>query len=1368
MSTSLGTARGRIILDTSSIPGALGRAEASVLGFTRSTVGLSAALVGGAGIVAAVRDTLSASATFEQRLSGLRAVSGATASEMARLSEQALELGQSSAFSASEVATAQTELAKAGVSVADVLGGGLQGALALAAAGELEVGEAATIAANAMNQFNLAGSDLTHVADALATAANNTTADVGDVGAALAQGGAAARAAGLSFDETVTYIQALADASVTGSDAGTSLKAAITQLLSPTDKAAAAIERTGLALFDQAGNLKDAASLSEELGRATAGMNKQQKVAFLTTIAGVDGFRSLLALIDAGPATLRGYERALAQQGTAAETARVKQDNLRGDLEKLGGAIETLQVQAGGGLQGALRGLTQGTTSLIEAASGSDELAALAGGLFDLGTAAGGAAVSLGPLVSNLAGIAGAATGAVGALASTEAGALSLQFALTGLAGAYGAAKVASLAGAVTRSSPGAFLGLAAGVRSASDAAALAGATFPRTASAIAAMRGVAAPAGVAIAGLGVSATTGASTFATLAAAAGTVAIPAAAAAAGIGLAEGELEAEGAVLLLSSGAFSGATTLEALAAGLDRVKTSAAELRATVDASRVATGQLTDANLAERGSLLALGEANRNLKALRDSGTASLYQLQQAELAVDVARRNHNRNRQATAQAEQAAGIAAAESVVSFGRMATELRRTNAQGAAAEAITKRYATSLGLPAKASGELARQLADQQKEGAKLPALYATVQNAVRKYVGEIDTSTRRGREQKRAIEDVLKINPAAIPKFSEVYQRESAKGIGHVKALERAIAAASKVPKPVSVVVKTDKALGQVQTLEEAILGIDDRDVAVEIRDNTASAIAGIQQRLSSLDDQTVFVNIVPRHKRGSWTVQETLEHLERIGGRQAVDVTFRPHGTGAIERDLDSLVAAFDRQLEGLDERVARRAERQERARLNRALAEAEAQQRRAKTPTEGREAARAVADAKSALAEFRFQAMIEGRRAGIELRQGVVDGLDEARGGLSSAMSDLGGLIGDSLQRGLDAKLAGIDASLRSTLEALDAELRSALDALDADLQRTVSGIDSQLDTLRSVRSARDTARQRGELTTTATDAQGVVDRRRATLAAARTESERAAAQRLLEQAIADQAKAAQALADFEEDQLVARLERERAAAQEQSQLRRGLVEADIAARREAAQRVADADRAAAQAEYDALVAQTNRLLGELEGRLARGEISAKQFGRLLARGLGDPRIAAALQDSGERLGLSFARGLERTKAELRRVSAEIAGIPASYLRLRSPADTGPLAFDFERSGATIGRDMAAGLLSTRALVTRASGNIAAALAVEARLVGATATARGLPAGAGGFVQHNTFQVDGPTLSPRQIAAGLGFEARFGGGRAA
>jgi len=325
----------------------------------------TAGLVAGGALLAGFGLAAKATMDFDKTLSDLQAVSGATGAQMDTLRQQALDAGAATTFSASEAAAAQVELAKAGVSTADILGGALEGALSLAAAGNLDLATSATYAANAMTTFGLSGRDVEHIADVLAAAANKSAVDVGDIGTALQQTGLVADQFGLTLDDTVGVLAAFGQAGLKGSDAGTSLKTMLQRLGAPTGVAADEMQRLGISMFDTAGNFIGIEAAAGELQEGLAGLTQEQRAQAMSTIFGADAVRAATILYSEGADGIGEWVTAVNDAGYAEEVAAQKTDNLSGDLEALGGAFETQLIEGGSKATGALRGLTQGATDVV-------------------------------------------------------------------------------------------------------------------------------------------------------------------------------------------------------------------------------------------------------------------------------------------------------------------------------------------------------------------------------------------------------------------------------------------------------------------------------------------------------------------------------------------------------------------------------------------------------------------------------------------------------------------------------------------------------------------------------------------------------------------------------------------------------------------------------------------------------------------------------------------------------------------------------------------------------------------------------------------------------------------------------------------
>jgi TP901 family phage tail tape measure protein len=241
----------------------------------------------------------------------------------------------------------------------------------LAAAGGIDLPQAATIAANAMNQFALKAQQLPKIADLIAGAANASAIDVSDFGHSLQQVGAVAHLAGFSFQDTALAITAMGNAGIKGSDAGTSLKTFLQNLQPTTKKASTAMSELGIItsdganrFFDATGKIKSMAQVSQVLQNALRGQTQEQKLATLQTLFGSDAIRAAAIIANQGAA---GFNNLAAQMNkiTAAQVAAKRMDTLKGSIEQMKGSAQTAAIIIGTALIPQVRKMVDAVTGLI-------------------------------------------------------------------------------------------------------------------------------------------------------------------------------------------------------------------------------------------------------------------------------------------------------------------------------------------------------------------------------------------------------------------------------------------------------------------------------------------------------------------------------------------------------------------------------------------------------------------------------------------------------------------------------------------------------------------------------------------------------------------------------------------------------------------------------------------------------------------------------------------------------------------------------------------------------------------------------------------------------------------------------------------
>lgn len=306
---------------------------------------------------------------FEKQMSQVGAVSGATAGEMAGLSEAAKRIGKDTSFSASQAATAMGKLAEQGISAKDIMNGAADATVNLAAAGGTDLTTAATAAASAMNIWHMSVKDMPDVVNRLAGAANVSSFGVADMTQAMAAGGIAASTFGVSMADTTTTLAALAKGGFqSGSDAGTSFKTMIMSLAAPVGAGAKEIAALGLNFRDANGQLKPMAGILDELHSKIDGLTPAERDHALVTIFGTDAMRAAGAMMKL---TGDDFAKMSKQMGDtdAAAIAKTRMDNLAGSLEGLKGSVETIMINFGEKLIPLLRDGTDGMIKLANAFS---------------------------------------------------------------------------------------------------------------------------------------------------------------------------------------------------------------------------------------------------------------------------------------------------------------------------------------------------------------------------------------------------------------------------------------------------------------------------------------------------------------------------------------------------------------------------------------------------------------------------------------------------------------------------------------------------------------------------------------------------------------------------------------------------------------------------------------------------------------------------------------------------------------------------------------------------------------------------------------------------------------------------------------
>ena len=304
---------------------------------------------------------------FQAQMSRVQAIAGATGGELDKMKRQAIELGAKTAFSAKEAAQGMENLASAGFQVNEIMDA-MPGVLDLAAVSGGDVAASSEAMASSLRAFGLEAGQAGHVADVFARAAADTNAETVDMAEAMKYVAPVAHSMGLSLEETAASIGIMADAGIKGSQAGTTLRGALSRIAKPTKAMVKSMDQLGVSFYDANGKMIPLREQIAQLKTATAGLTQEERNRHLVTLYGQNSLSGMLALLDAGPEKLDKMTNALINSdGAAREMAETMQDNLASKIEQMGGAFESAAIVIQQILEPALTKVVGGITKLIEA-----------------------------------------------------------------------------------------------------------------------------------------------------------------------------------------------------------------------------------------------------------------------------------------------------------------------------------------------------------------------------------------------------------------------------------------------------------------------------------------------------------------------------------------------------------------------------------------------------------------------------------------------------------------------------------------------------------------------------------------------------------------------------------------------------------------------------------------------------------------------------------------------------------------------------------------------------------------------------------------------------------------------------------------
>ncbi|MFH6766566.1 phage tail tape measure protein [Enterobacter cloacae] len=308
--------------------------------------------------------------SFAQKNSELQAVLGVEkqSPEMEALRKQARQLGDNTAASADDAASAQIIIAKSGGD-AEAIQAATPVTLNMALSNQRSMEENAALLTGMKSAFQLSNDQIAHIGDVLSMTMNKTAADFDGLSDALTYAAPVAKNAGVSIEQTAAMVGALHDAKITGSMAGTGSRAILSRLQAPTGKAYEAIKELGVKTSDDKGNTRPIFSILKEMQRSFEKNNlgTSQRGEYMKTIFGEEASSAAAVLMTAASTGKLDKLTAAfkASDGKTEELVKIMQDNLGGDFKEFQSAYEAVGTDLFDQQEGVLRKLTQTATRYV-------------------------------------------------------------------------------------------------------------------------------------------------------------------------------------------------------------------------------------------------------------------------------------------------------------------------------------------------------------------------------------------------------------------------------------------------------------------------------------------------------------------------------------------------------------------------------------------------------------------------------------------------------------------------------------------------------------------------------------------------------------------------------------------------------------------------------------------------------------------------------------------------------------------------------------------------------------------------------------------------------------------------------------------
>lgn len=322
-------------------------------------MGMVDAAVAAYALKRALGTPINTAAEFEGALIQVKSLLGANVIDMRRLSDQAKMLGRTTSFSAGDAAKGMGFLAMAGFKTNQILGA-MPGTIQIATAANMDLAQAADLVSNVLTGYGKDVKELGHVNDVLVKAFTSANTNLTQLGQAMKYAGPVASSAGVKFEQAAAALALMGNAGIQATMAGTSLRGAISRMLSPSNKMKAAMKEAGLNFKNAQGRLLPLNNIVKQLEKHS------ENTGLMMQLFGQRAGPAMMALVRQGSKGLEELQKKLEESGgTADRVAKAKLEGFEGRMRILKSALDGLALAIGTSLLPALTNVINAMTDML-------------------------------------------------------------------------------------------------------------------------------------------------------------------------------------------------------------------------------------------------------------------------------------------------------------------------------------------------------------------------------------------------------------------------------------------------------------------------------------------------------------------------------------------------------------------------------------------------------------------------------------------------------------------------------------------------------------------------------------------------------------------------------------------------------------------------------------------------------------------------------------------------------------------------------------------------------------------------------------------------------------------------------------------